>query len=439
MRAKQAMWTVAPLFATLAVAAVAQPARPDGGRIAVIHAKAYLTPGKDAVENATILIENGKVSASGASVTAPAGFRVIDAKGAIVTPGLMNSSSSLGLTEDEGAENTDSGVSSGPFGEAFDPESALNANSTAIPVVRSDGLTRAAVLPSNSAAPPFSGQATLLVLNDGQHILDKAHAAVVAKVGGMIVKSTGGSRAAAWMLLRTALDAAVQSGKPATASKAPLASFAGTTPDNLAALKPVLEGTIPLVIECSRESDLRQASKLVDEYKIHLIVVGAEEGWRVAPLLASRHISVVLDPFTDSPASFDQIGARLDNAAILDKAGVQLAFKASFVAVTFNAGIATREGAGIAVANGMPWNDALRAMTSGAAAMWGIGDHYGTLEPGKDADLVIWDGDPLEPTTNPVLEMVQGKEVSLDNRQRMLERRYAPSQVSSPVPPEYRP
>lgn len=440
MRAKAGLWMMTALGAAgLAVSAGAQQAAQNDARIAVVHAKAYLVPGKDATQNATILIEDGKVRASGTDVTVPDGYRVIDAKGAVVTPGIMNSNSRLALTENGGAENTDSGVTTGPFGESFDPESALNANSTVIPVVRSNGLTRAAVLPSSSAAPPFAGEATLLVLNEGPHILDKAHAAVVARVGGMLVHSTGGSRAAAWMLLRTALDAAARAGKPAVPGQAPLASFAGTTPENLAALKPVLTGKVPLVIEASRESDLRQAVALVDEYKIHLIVVGAEEGWRVAPLLASRHIAVVLNPFTDSPSSFDAIGSRLDNAAILDKAGVHIAFEGAFVGVTYNAGIDTREGAGLAVANGMPWNDALQAITSGAAEMWGIADQYGTLEAGKDADLVIWDGDPLEPSTNPRLVMVRGKIVSLDNRQLMLERRYAPSQVNSRVPAEFRP
>jgi imidazolonepropionase-like amidohydrolase len=409
---------------------------PVAGRIAVIHARAYLTPGEDPIDDATILIEGGKVRASGAGLAAPAGFRVIDAKGAIVTPGLMNSNSRMALTETEGEENTDSGVSSGPFGEAFDPTTALNANTTVIPIVRADGLTRAAVLPTGSAAPPFSGEALLLVLREGPDILDQPRAAVVVHVGGMLVNSTGGSRAAQWLLLRDALDAAAHNGKPG-ASVAP-AGFIGVTQENLTALKPVLDGKIPLVIEASRESDLRQAIALVDDYKIHVVLLGAEEGWRVAPLLASHHIAAVINPFTDSPTSFDQIGARLDNAAILDKAGVLVSIEGAFVSVTFNAGMATREGAGLAVANGMPWNHALRAITSGAAETWGIADRYGTLQPGKDADLVIWDGDPLEPITNPVLVMVQGREVSLDNRQRMLERRYAPDQVNSNIPAGYR-
>ena len=417
------------------------PAQTAGsaGRIAVVHARAYLTPGENPVDDATILIEAGKVRASGAGLAVPAGFQLIDARGSIVTPGLMNSNSRLALTEDENADNTDSGVSSGPFGEAFDPTPALNANTTVIPIVRANGLTRAAVLPTGSAAPPFSGEADLLALREGPDILEKSKAAVVARIGGMLVPASGGSRAAQWLLLRGALDAAARNGKPDASSPPALAGYAGVTPVNLAALKPVLDGQVPLVLEASRESDLRQAVALVDDYRIRLILLGAEEGWRVAPLLASHHIAVVVNPFTDSPTSWDQIGARLDNAAILDRAGVRVSFEGAFVGVTFNAGMATREGAGLAVANGMPWNHALRAITSDAAQTWGIADRYGTLQPGMDADLVIWDGDPLEPITNPTLVMVQGRVVSLDNRQRMLERRYAPDQVNSRIPSGYRP
>ena len=399
-------------------------------RLAVTHAKAYLVPGKPATEDATILIDAGKVRAAGSGLRVPAGYQVIDAKGAIVTPGLMDSNTQLALTETGGADNTDSAVTSEPFGEAFDPEYALNPNTTVIPIVRADGLTRAVSLPTGSAAPPFTGQATVLVLNEGANILDKPRAAVVAHIGGMVVNATGGSRAAAWQLVRAALDAA--SGK-GTAVKAP-----ATTSINIAALKPVIEGKTQLVIEASRESDLRQAVALVEDYKIHVVLVGAEEGWRIAPLLASHHIDVVLDPYIDSPYYYDSIGTRLDNAAILDKAGVNVSFQGTFVHVTYNAGMAVREGAGIAVANGMLWNHALRALTSGPATTWGIADHYGTLESGMDADLVVWDGDPLEPMTNPITVVVKGKIVSLNNRQRMLERRYAPANINSKIPAAYR-
>jgi len=413
----------AVLLALAALPAVAQ-------QLAIIHAKAYLVPGKPATEDATILIDAGKVAAAGAGLRVPAGFKVIDSKGEIVTPGLMNSNSKIALTETGGAENTDAAVTTGPFGEAFDPEYALNANSTVIPIVRADGLTRAVSLPTGSAAAPFTGEATILVFNEGAEILDKPQAAVVAHIGGMVVNTSGGSRAAAWQLVRAALDS--------VGAKRTVDSSPATAPNNTAALKSVLDGKTPLVIVASRESDLRQAVALVDAYKIRVVLVGAEEGWRIAPLLASRHIDVVVDPYLDSPSNYDSIGTRLDNAAILDKAGVNVSFEGTFVHVTYNAGIVIREGAGIAVANGMNWDHALRGLTSGPAATWGIGDHYGTLEPGKDADLVVWDGDPLEPMTNPITVVVKGKVVSLDNRQRMLERRYAPANVDSKVPAAYR-
>jgi len=177
---------------------------------------------------------------------------------------------------------------------------------------------------------------------------------------------------------------------------------------------------------------------LVDDYKIRVVIIGADEGWRVADLLASHKIPVVLDPYASTPATYDQIGARLDNAALLDRAGVVISFKAAFVHVSYNAGIAIREGAGIAVANGLPWPRALKALTVNPAETWGIAAHYGTLRPGEDADLVIWDGDPLEPMSAPVMVLVCGKQVSLETRQTDLEKRYRPSHAGDSEPPGFR-
>ncbi|HWF47620.1 MAG TPA: amidohydrolase family protein [Bryobacteraceae bacterium] len=420
------------------VSAPAQSGSEDG-RIAIVHAKAYLDPGKPPIDDATVLIANGKVSAAGARLAVPPGVRVIDAKGQILTPGLMNSDSQLALTETLGQENTDSGVSSGPFGAAFDVEYGLNPNSTVLPVARADGLTRATVLPTKSAVPPFLGQGAVLRLSEGADILDLPRAVVVVQIGGMVAPATGGSRSAAWMLLRRALtDAQKNLGPVAKHSSDKADSSKTAAEENLAALTPVLQGKIPLAIITHRESDLRQAVSIADDYKIHVVLIGAEEAWRIADLLASHNISVVLNPYADAPSTFDQIGSRLDNAAILDRAGVRISFMGAFVHVTYNAGMAIREGAGIAVANGLPWNEALKALTINPAMTWGIAGHYGSLDPGKDADLVLWDGDPLEPMSAPVMVMVRGKEVSLETRQTDLERRYSPASMTSPIPPAYR-
>jgi imidazolonepropionase-like amidohydrolase len=419
----------------LALAGAACPAQ----NLAITGAKAYLQPGESPIENATILVVNGKVQAAGAHLAVPVGMHIIGAKGRMVTPGLMNSASQLGLVESGTADTTDSSIEKGPFGASFDVQYALNPNSTLIPIARADGLTRAMVFPVGSATPPFDGLGAVLCLNEGPEILDLPRAAVAATVGGMAVTASGGSRSAQWMLIRSALDAGRRLPLPSSI-KRDVASEKSTmlSSRNIAALTPVLQRKIPLVITAYRESDLRQAIALVDDYKIHIVVVGADEGWRVADLLASHKIPVVLDPYASTPATYDQLGARLDNAALLDHAGVLISFKAAFVHVSYNAGIAIREGAGVAVANGLPWSHALKALTINPAITWGIDGQYGSLQPGKDADLVLWDGDPFEPSSAPAMVLVRGKQVSLETRQTDLERRYRPSLSGEPLPPGYR-
>jgi imidazolonepropionase-like amidohydrolase len=407
--------------------------------IAIVGATAYLVPGEPAAENATIVVVNGKIEAAGAHVPVPPGVKIIDAHGRIVTPGLMNSDSQLGLVETGTADTADAAVTSGLFGASFDVQYALNPNSTLLPVARADGLTRAMVLPTGSATPPFDGFGAALCLGEGATILDVPKAAMAVTVGGMVAPQSGGSRAAEWLLIRAALGAARErlSQSPlARSQQAPDAAQQPIfSPRNLAALAPVLQRKVPLVITAYRESDLRQAVALADDEKVRVVIVGADEGWRVADLLAAHKIPVVLDPYASSPATYDQIAARLDNAALLDRAGVVISFKAAFVHVSYNAGIAIREGAGIAVANGLPWDHALKALTSNAAVTWGIADHYGTLRSGMDADLVLWDGDPLEPSSAPALVLVRGKQVSLETRQTDLEKRYHPnpSNTTSPL------
>jgi imidazolonepropionase-like amidohydrolase len=407
------------------------------GEFAIVDAKALLGADETPVEHATILIEHGKIKAAGAGITVPAGVKQLDAKGKLVTPGLMNSDSQLGLVETGTEDTSDPSVASGWLGESFDVQYALNPNSTLLPVARADGLTRAMVFPTGSAAAPFNGLGAVLRLSEGSEIVDMPGAAMIAEVGGMVVPRSGGSRSAQWMLIREVLSAARESeterAHPAEEERSVLMSE-----KNIAAMKPVVEGIIPLVLIAYRESDLRQAIALVDEYKIRVVLVGADEAWRVARDLASHKIPVVLDPYASTPATYDQMGARLENAAILDHAGVVISFKAAFVHVSYNAGIAIREGAGVAVANGLSWASALKALTKNAAETWGIAGHYGTIEAGKDADLVIWDGDPLEPASAPVAVFVQGRHVSLETRQTELARRYRPSLANDPVPPAYR-
>lgn len=406
--------------------------------VAVIHAKAYTLVGAEPVQDATILIADGKIGSVVAHDPVPPGAEVVDAAGQIVTPGLVNGATQLGLNEVMGASDTDDrSVSSGPLGPAFDIQYALNPNSLQIPVARADGVTRALVFPSAAATAPFAGQGALLHLVPDAPILERAGAAMFATVGANTLKAAGGSRAAQWVLLRNAL---AEARNFAARSRVAGPRDQLLNRPNLVALQPVIAGTMPLALWANRESDIRQAIRLAVDMQIHVIVMGGTEAWRAADALAAAKIAVVLDPEADLPQTFDSLGARLDNAAILARAGVAIGFYTSGngIYLSYDAGLDLREGAGIAVANGLPYIDALRAVTVGPARIWDFGHGVGTLTPGADADLVIWDGDPLEPTSATISVFVNGTQVPLRNRQTELRNRYAPVHANGPLPPAYR-
>jgi imidazolonepropionase-like amidohydrolase len=255
-------------------------------------------------------------------------------------------------------------------------------------------------------------------------------------VGNAGLAQAGGSRAAQWVLLRNALDEA----RHFAAAHPPGPRDQLLDHPDAEALAPVVAGTMPLVISAERESDIRQAIALATAMHIRVVVLGGAEAWLAADALAAAHIPVILDPEANMPQTFDSLGARLDNAALLARAGVTIAFSVSGNGIyrSYDTGISEREGAGLAVANGLLWADALRAITLAPAEIWGVAN-AGKLAPGADADLVIWDGDPLEPASAPVLVMIGGEKIALTTRQTELRDRYAPASRSDPLPPAYRP
>lgn len=405
------------IFALSVLMATSLAAHAD--TVAIVHARAWTLTTDTPVENATIIVTNGRITSVGANLAAPAGARVIDAQNRQVTPGLMRAATQLGLLEVGAAEETvDTSVRTGALGASFDVQYAINPNSTLIQLARADGLTRGITYPGGSAAAPFAGTAALLRLDPSADILERAGVAVFVTIKNSSSKATGGSRAASWQLLRSALDDA----KKALANK----GTADTRTAEVKALEPVLSRKIPLVISTHRESDLRQAIRLADDYQLRIIINGGDEAWRVAPELARARIPVIVDPQANLPASFDSIGARADNAALLYRAGVTVATNlfARGIHGNYNAGSSLREGAGLAAANGLPYAEALRSIITRPAEIWGLADHYGTIAAGKDADLVIWDGDPLEPSSSPSLVMINGKPISLATRQTELRDRY---------------
>lgn len=335
--------------------------------LAVVHAKAWTLTADKPVENATVVITDGKVVSVAAGGAAPEGARVIDAKGQTVTPGLMHPATQLGLIEVSGAtETADGSVTVGPLGASFDIQYAINRNSALIQLARTDGVTRAISFPGSTFVAPFAGTGALLHLVEAGDPLERAGIGVFAVIGNRSSTGAGGSRAASWKLLRVALD-------NARAGLAAPPSPATRTPE-FAALEPVLSGKIPLAISTNRESDIRQALQLAKDYTLRVVIIGGAEAWLAARELAAAKIPVILDPQANLPSSFDGIGARLDNAALLHKAGVMIATSvvANGVQLSYNAGLSMREGAGLAVANGLPYIEALKSITTTPAKIWGV-------------------------------------------------------------------
>jgi len=372
------------------------------------------------VPNGTVLIVDGRISAVGVGIPIPGEARRIDAHGRVVTPGLFNSLTRLGLVEVSAVEGTaDSEVKSDRITAAFDVADALNPRSTLIAVNRIDGLTRAVVAPS-AGNSLIAGQGAVIHLGAPADLLVRERVAMFAFLGERGAELTGGARSAAILRLREVLQDAADFAANRKAFEAGDRREYSLSRLDLEALVPVVRGELPLVVTADRASDIVAALRLAKELKLRLILAGVAEGWMVAGEIAAADVPVLVEPLDNLPSSFEQLGATIANAARLRTAGVRVAFMNGDAHNARN----VRQSAGNAVANGMTWHDALAALTTVPASIWGIAERYGSLEPGKDADLVIWDGDPLEVTTYADVVLIRGVEIPMESRQTLLRDRY---------------
>lgn len=394
---------------------------PTGAAIAITNARVMPVSGP-AIERGTIVMRGGKIESVGANVQVPAGARVIDAAGKIVTPGLIESATQIGIVEIQGgAEGTDDQSSTDKdLSAAFDVVDSFNGDSTVIPVTRVDGITHAVVMPAGSGHA-LLGRGALFDLSGAQvpASVVKAPVAMFANLGEAGAASEGGSRASALLRLREALQDAVDFDRNRAAWNAAQRRPYARGRLDLEALVPVVRGQLPLAVNANRASDLLAALRLADQFHLKLILMSADEGWMVADQIAAHKVPVVVKPLTNIP-TFDALAATLENPARLSRAGVALALS-SFD--THNARNIRQE-TGNAIAYGLDRDAALRAVTLEPARVWGVADRLGSLEPGKDADVVVWSGDPFELTTNVERVFINGVEMSRDTRQRQLLERY---------------
>ncbi len=425
-----AMKTFRNLLSVL-LALAALPHALSAESLAITGATIHTLGPQGTIRNGSLWIENGRIRAVRGNVAIPAGVRRIDARGKVVTPGLFDSISQIGLTEVNAVEGSvDASVEDDRITAAFNVADALNPRSSLIPVNRIEGVTRVVVAPRTGKSL-ISGQGAIIHLGGLDDYLVRSPAAMFAVLGEQGAGLSGGSRGGAILRLREAFQDALDYAANRKAFEQGERRDYALSRLDLEALGPVVKGQLPIVISAGRASDIEATLRLAKELGLKLILADAAEGWMVARQIAEAKVPVLINPLIDLPSSFEALGATLENAARLHKAGVTVAFLTGDAHNSRN----IKQAAGNAVAYGMPWEAALAAMTSVPARIWGIADHYGTLEPGKDADVVIWDGDPLEVTTFADAVFIRGKEMPMKSRQTELRDRY--KDLKTPMPPAY--
>jgi imidazolonepropionase-like amidohydrolase len=417
----------AAIFATVAQA----------DTIAITNAHIHTMGAAGEIDNGTVVIRNGRITAVGRNVAIPRDARVIDAKGNLVTPGVFVTGTNIGVVEiDLEATTNDAATKSTGISAAFDVQYGVDPNSTVIPVARQAGVTHALVTPGYSGEGTrellFAGQAAVLSLADGIDPVMRAKAAMMLELGEGGAARAGGARGASILALKADLEDVRWFIRNRGNYNAGAARDLRLSRLDLQALMPVVQGRMPLIVKVHRAADIRGVLKLAREERLRIILTGAEEGWMVADDIARARVPVLLAPQANLPDRFETLGASMENAARLQAAGVTIAF-------SNGDGHRVREvryDAGNAVAHGLPYSAALAALTINPARIFNVSGQTGSIERGKSADLVVWTGDPLEPSTQAQTVIINGIEQPLDTRAQDLARRY--KDLNGAMPPAYK-
>jgi imidazolonepropionase-like amidohydrolase len=418
-------------LALVAICAMAGSVRAQ--TVAITGGKLYPVSGPP-IEGGTVLIRDGKIVAVGKDIAIPSNAQRVDATGKWVTPGLVNSNTSLGFG--------DVGFSGGPrelsakghdgIAAGFQVWLGFNTQSTMIAPAREGGVTSVVASPSGGLV---AGQAAIvdlggaLALND---VLVKAPATMIAQIEDDESAKVGAAGEAIGMLRDLIEDTKAYMRRKPEFERAQTRRFVATRRD-LEAMIPVVEGREPLTIIADQAAEIREALNIAKDYGIKVVILGGAEAWTMADQIAAAKVPVLTGAMNNIPGSFSTLGTRQENAAMLRKAGVQ-------VGIIGNAGGGDEElfnirnlrnEAGNAVAYGMTWDDALRAVTLAPAEIYGVADKVGSLKAGTEGNVVIWSGDPFEFSSRAEQVFVKGKKIDAPSRQDLLTKRY------QKLPPSY--
>jgi len=409
--------------------ATALPAQPATGTY-VIRGGTVVPVVGPKVPNGTVVISGGKIQAIGANVQGPQGATVIDATGMFVYPGMIDSGTELGLTEIGSVPGSTDTREIGDFNPQDVALTAVNAHSELIPVTRVNGVTTAI---TSATGALMSGSAALIDLWGWtpDEMAVKPRAAMVMSYpssggfggrggGGFGGRAPGDASETASRQVRAMRDFFADARAYADV-KAKLA--AGSTVPNaprvnqaMESLVPVVRGEMPVIFDVTTIDQIRGVLTLADSFKLKVILRGPRDAWRVADTLAARGIPVIVGPTTQAPGPDDPYDALYAQPGVLAKAGVKIAFQTSGASdvrdLPYNAALST--------AYGLDMDEAIKALTINPAQMFGVADRYGSLEPGKVANVIVTTGNPLDVRSNVKYLFIRGEQVPLTDRHTKL-------------------
>ena len=361
-----------------------------------------------------ILISDNRIASVGKNLIIDGNTRVIEVNGLPVTPGLISPMSNLGIVEINSLDVTRDDESN-ILSAGFSIFNAFNPNSTGIPWNRSNGVTSAISTPSTSSFPIF-GLGSYFVLDGSLKVKGSKDIAMFGRLG-----SSNESRAETLAILESLLEIGrlLQNSTVDEILNMTLAEKLELQSADIIALGKVVNGGMPFVLETNRAVDILQALSIKQKYSLNLVLASVEEAPMVLDELKESNTPVIIDPMDNIPNSFDELGSSLNLGKILDEAGIPIMFSTQR---SHNYHL-MRQGSGNAVAHGMSYETAIQGMTDTVAKTFQL-NNRGSIESGKFADIIVWDADPLEPSSFPKIVMIEGELQDLTSRSSKLTERY---------------
>jgi imidazolonepropionase-like amidohydrolase len=384
----------------------------EGKLMLVKNGKVYTMAGK-VYENGSVLIEDGKIKEVGENLTAPAGDEIIDARGGWILPGFVEAHSHLGTHEaNMGFEGNDTNEATDPITPQLRAIDGINPQDKAFEAVVAGGITTSLVSPGS--ANIIGGQCAVIKTHGRSvdRMVIREPAAIKIAFGEnpkrvyKDLEKMPTTRMAIAALLRQTLYAAGD--YKAQKEKAARTGEYFATDLKFEALLPVLERRIPFKAHAHRADDILTAIRIAKEFNLRLTLDHCTEGHLIADYIQESGFPAIVGPTMSANSKIELSNKSFATAAKLVQSGVK-------VAITTDHPVTQMQYlplcAGLAVREGLSFEDALRAITIGAAEIIGVADRVGSLEVGKDADLAIFDGNPLETLTNTLYTIIDGKVV----------------------------